>query len=116
MILHLSSDLMFQSKISSAARAAGSECMVDRSATKLVERVEDPARVHLVLIDLTLGSVDLSADIPLLHQNFVNSKVIAYGPHVDVERLTLAEECGADQVLTRGQLDREMTVIMQEAS
>ena len=113
MILLLSSDLMFQSRISSAARAAGMECIVDRSVTKLIERVAEPDTVSRVLVDLTLQSLDLTLEIPLIHQAFPNCKIVAYGPHVDVERLTLAEESGADVVVTRGQMDRDITSIIQ---
>ncbi len=113
MILLLSSDLMFQSRISSAARAAGKACVVDRSVIKLVERVAKPDLVSLVLVDLTLLSVDLTQDLPLLHQAFTHCKIVAYGPHVDVERLTLAEESGADDVVTRGQMDRDLVAIIQ---
>ena len=106
---------MFQSRISSAARAAGKECVVDRSVTKLIERVAEPGSVSLVLVDLTLRTVELAQEIPLLHQTFYNCKIMAYGPHVDVERLTLAEEAGADAVLTRGQMDRDLVAIIQGA-
>lgn len=115
MILLLSSDLMFQSRISGAARSAGKPCMVERTVSKLVERVTDPESVRLVLIDLTLASVDLKLDIPSLQQRFTNSKVLAYGPHVEVERLDLAEAAGANAVLTRGQMDRDLVAIIQEA-
>jgi DNA-binding NarL/FixJ family response regulator len=106
---------MFQSRISSTARAAGKACVVERSAIKLVERVQEPDSVSLVLIDLTLQSVDLTQDIPLLHQSFSKCKILAYGPHVDVERLTLAQEAGADEVVTRGQMDRELVAIIRGA-
>ncbi len=115
MILLLSSDLMFQSRISSTARAAGKTCLVERSASKLVERVQDQDAVSLVLIDLTLNSVDLMQDIPLIRQSFSKCKILAYGPHVDVQRLTLAQEAGADAVVTRGQMDRDLALIVQGA-
>ena len=106
---------MFQSRISSAARDAGKPCVVDRSVAKLVERVLEPDTVKLVLIDLTLRTVELGVEIPLLHQTFSNCRVIAYGPHVDVDRLTLAEQAGADAVVTRGQMDRDLAAIIQGA-
>lgn len=106
---------MFQSRISSTARAAGKACIVERSAAKLVERVQEPDAVSLVLVDLTLQAIDLTQDIPLLHQSFSNCKIMAYGPHVDVERLTLAQEAGADSVVTRGQMDRDLVAIIQGA-
>lgn len=104
---------MFQSRISSAARAAGKTCLVDRTVDKLIERVAEPDAVKLVLIDLTLRSVDLDSEIPRLHQSFSNGHIVAYGPHVDVERLSQAEQAGADRVVTRGQMDRDLAEIIQ---
>ena len=84
---------MFQSRISSAARTASKNCMVDRSVAKLVERATTPDEVELVLLDLTLGAVDLGVAIPMFHQSFVHCKV----------------------VLTRGQMDRDLVAIIQGA-
>ena len=53
MILLLSSDLMFQSRISSTARAASKTCLTERSVAKLIERVAEPNTVSMILIDLT---------------------------------------------------------------
>ena len=115
MILLLSTDLMFQSRISSAVRAADRVCVVDRSVSRLIERVTEPGAVTLVLVDLTLRTFDLVQEIKQLHQTFSNCKIMAYGPHVDVERLSLAEEAGADAVVTRGQMDRDLVAIIQGA-
>jgi hypothetical protein len=115
MILLLSSDLMFQSRISSSARALEKTCVTDRSVAKLVERVSEASLVRMVLIDLTLNTIDLAIDIPTLKNVFPSCKIIAYGPHVDVERLQLAQESGAHAVFTRGQMDRDMTSILEGA-
>ena len=106
---------MFQSRISGAARGAGKTFLSERTVAKLIERATAPDEVEMVLIDLTLNTIDLGLDIPLLHQSFVNCRVVAYGPHVDVERLALAQESGADEVLTRGQMDRNLNGVIQGA-
>ncbi len=113
MILLLSSDLMFQSRISSTARAAGKACLTERSVAKLIERVTEPNAVSMILIDLTLRTIDLALEIPLIQNAFPEGKILAFGPHVDVERLQAAEEAGADLVLTRGQMDRDLVAILQ---
>lgn len=115
MILLFTTDLMFQSRISGTARTLGKECLVDRSIERFSERVAEPSSVNLVLIDLTLRTLELAQLIPQLHQSFTNCKVLAFGPHVDVERLTLAQESGADAVMTRGQFDRDLVAIIQGA-
>lgn len=114
-IAHLSTDLMFQSKISGAARLAGKSCLADRSVASLLGRIENPSSVKYVFIDLSLSQIDLSKDIPVLHEHFENAIVVAYGSHVDTERLSMAKECGADLVMTRGQLDRDIVSMLHEA-
>jgi hypothetical protein len=46
-----------------------------------------------------------------MRERFPDAKQLAYGPHVDVERLQQATVLGIDEVLTRGQFDRDMTTI-----
>ncbi len=111
-ILLLTNDLMFQSRVSGSVHTANKTFMVDRSVSKLVERSEDPNSVELVLIDLAFGDVELSAAIPTFKSSFPNARVLAFGPHVDVERLAQAESAGADQVMTRGQFDRDLLKIV----
>lgn len=115
MILLLTSDLMFQSRIGAAVTASGNTMMVARDAESLISRVTEPNAVRLILIDLTLVSLDLATAIPTLKSSFIDSVVLAYGPHVDVERLELADRSGADRVITRGQMDRDLVAIIATA-
>lgn len=115
MILLLTSDLMFQSSIGAAVTASGNTMMVARDAESLISRVTEPNAVRLILIDLTLVSLDLATAIPTLKNSFIDSVVLAYGPHVDVERLELADRSGADRVITRGQMDRDLVAIIATA-
>lgn len=112
MIVLLTNDLMFQSRISGAVKNAGKVLVVDRTVERVVQRSEQPNEVTLVLIDLTLESLQLAEAIPQLKLAFGSARVLAFGPHVDVERLSEAHESGADAVLTRGQFDRDLMSIV----
>jgi DNA-binding NarL/FixJ family response regulator len=111
-IVLLTNDLMFQSRISGAAKNAGKVLVVDRTVERVVQRSEHPSEVTLVLIDLSLAALPLAEAIPQLKLAFASAKVLAFGPHVDVDRLSEAQESGADAVLTRGQLDRDLVSIV----
>jgi DNA-binding NarL/FixJ family response regulator len=113
-IVLLTNDLMFQSKVSGAVRNAGKQLIVDRSVERVVERADANA-VKLVLIDLSLQTLDLETAIRSLHDEFGNASVMAFGAHVDVARLDEASRAGADSVLTRGQFDRDLNEIVQSA-
>lgn len=114
MIILLTNDLMFQSRVSAAVRNAGKTFLVDRTVSKLQERCEDASSVELVLIDLAFQDLDLSSGVTELRQAFGQAKVIAFGPHVDVPRLNLAQEVGCDVVMTRGQFDRDLAEIVSQ--
>lgn len=112
MIVLLTNDLMFQSRVSGAVRNAGKTFVVDRSVERLVERAVPGDSVQLVLIDLSFPGVDLDVAVPALKAAFANSRIISFGPHVDVERLTAAVDAGSDVVMTRGQFDRDLATIV----
>ncbi len=114
MIVLLTNDLMFQSKVSGAVRNAGKQLIVDRTVERLIERADANA-VKLVLIDLSLQTVDLDSAVPSLRDGFGNASIMAFGAHVDVARLDEAHRAGADLVLTRGQFDRDLNEIVQSA-
>jgi DNA-binding NarL/FixJ family response regulator len=105
---------MFQSRISGVVKNAGKVLVVDRTVDRVVQRAEQPSDVTLVLIDLALDSLQLAEAIPQLKLAFGSAKLLAFGPHVDVDRLSEAHESGADAVLTRGQFDRDLVKIVGE--
>ncbi len=112
MIALLTNDLMFQSRVSGAAKNAAKTLIVDRSVEGLAGRCVDKNSVQVTLIDLSFAGVDLQDAIPALKKEFPNTKVIAFGPHVDIDRLEQAELAGADKVMTRGQFDRDLQSII----
>lgn len=111
-IVFFSSDLMFQSRVSSVVRQGGNELIVVRSIEMLRERSLADTELRIAVLDLSLKSIDLNDVIGALKNDYPAITVVAYGAHVDVEALENAQRAGADIVLTRGQFDRDMARIL----
>ncbi len=96
----LSDDLIFSSRITGTARAHGGTLTVFRDAEKLLDSFsEDPLAIILDLHNATLDLPVLLACV-LGYFKYI-PKVIAYGSHVDAERLHAARTAGCDLVLPR---------------
>jgi DNA-binding NarL/FixJ family response regulator len=89
---------MDRSKVSSAAAAAGIEVTVVRSPAALVAAVAEEA-VDVVVVDL--GRADAIDAIAAATVGTGGARILAYGSHVDTERLDAAARAGADPVLAR---------------
>lgn len=93
-ILALVRDLMFSSKITSTARAAGIAVKVIRDPEKLnqekgVKLLVDLAEPHAIASAMTWKQ---------LH----GGMVIGFASHVDTNTIFKAQQAGFDQVLSRG--------------
>ena len=112
--IHFSSDLLFGSQIANTAILIGVTLEQIGTPDELCKRVvaED---VHGVLIDLSATIADLTQLVADLRRAAPAAiKVYAYGPHVQTTRRHAAEEAGCDQVMTRGQLHRELTRTLRQ--
>jgi len=96
----LSGDLIFASRIRSAAEQAGLQFELSGNVA------EKPRReVVMVIVDLSTRS-GIVSELMERCQNYVpQADVIAYGPHVQAGRLKEARQAGIPTVLTRGQFD-----------
>lgn len=111
----LSGDLMFQSRISGAAKAAGHTLSVNRQLEKLLEKLASlEGAVGGIIVDLTLTGLDLGLIATTVRDKLPTVKLVAYGPHVQEGPLQKATDAGFDLVLTRGQFDRDLASIMQQ--
>lgn len=94
--LMLCDDLIFASKVTATARAAGAEVRVARTAAKFREWLADaPA---CAIIDLGFAGLDWDG---LLAERPAATRVVAFGSHVDVAGLAAARAAGCDPVLPR---------------
>jgi CheY-like chemotaxis protein len=93
-------DLMFGSRIRSAAQQAGVTALFVGAASDLMARA---AGADLVLLDLETRWLDAPGTIAALKaaETTASVPVVAFGSHVDGDALTAAREAGADRVLAR---------------
>src|SRR4051812_27902293 len=99
---YLTNDLFFSSRVSGVAQRIGLDLRVANSLDKL------PADCRLVVLDLTLPSLNIAATVQTIKETQPTTRIIAYGPHVQDALLQGAQAAGCDEVLSRGQFDREM--------
>jgi CheY-like chemotaxis protein len=106
--LILSDDLIFTSRIAGTARALGLEVRAARSAEALVELARRQAP-RGVLVDLHNPGLDVSDLLSRLREVCpAPPRVVAYGSHVDAERLRAARAAGCDPVLPRSKFIEDL--------
>lgn len=106
--LMLCDDLMFFSRVSGAARAAGRSVRMVRSAADLLAAARDSPPAG-VIIDLQHPGLDLPALLAQLPAACPSRpRVIAYGSHVEANVLRAAREAGCDRVMPRSQFVSEL--------
>jgi CheY-like chemotaxis protein len=99
-------DLFFQARISSAAKAAGRTVRFVASQAALPE---DAAGV-VALVDLDAG-LDVVESIRLLKAAGAKP-VVAFGPHLDVTLRKRARAAGADRVLAKSKFVTDLPHIL----
>ena len=97
--LLLSDDLIFNSRVSATARAYGSTVTPVKTIAALLAKAQESPPVAAIL-DLQHSPFDLPELLTAL-KAIGSIRVVAYGAHVDAERLKAAKEAGCDIVLTR---------------
>lgn len=106
--LLLCDDLMFASRITGEARALGLTVKPVRSLDQLLTLAgqETPS---CVLLDLSFPGLELSDLFRRLAEACPSRpRVVAYGSHVDTERLRAARSAGCDPVLPRSKFVEEL--------
>jgi DNA-binding NarL/FixJ family response regulator len=102
------SDLMFQPRIETAARAAGLSVRVATPAAVAA----DPGDPALVVVDLHEREGDALAAIRTAKA--AGAPVLAFGRHTDAAALRAAREAGADVVVPRSQLVDELPDLIRK--
>jgi DNA-binding response OmpR family regulator len=97
----LCDDLIFASKVTGTARAAGLTVAVARNLPRFAELLAETAPAG-VLLDLHHDGLDLPVLLAALRDRCAAMpRVTAFGSHVDAGRLKAAREAGCDLVLAR---------------
>jgi CheY-like chemotaxis protein len=111
MVLFLSSDLVFSSRLASAGKRVGCEVSAVSSVDAAVARMQAQP-VKLVILDLATGDLDPASSVATLRNAKGDVKIIAYAPHVHEAKLEAARAAGSDEVLTRGAFDSRMDELL----
>jgi hypothetical protein len=115
MLVLLTKDLFFVPRVRSAAAPHNVEVAVvlSTASEKFIALPTDA--VTACITDLSSVSVEVIAEVvETLRQRFPQAKLIAFGPHVQEQRLAAAQAAGCHQVLTRGQLDKQIDRLIIE--
>lgn len=107
-VVFLSGDLMFASRVGGAAKAAGYEF---RFGGSLPEDHTDTIR--FVVLDLSTRSGLTSEIVSQCAERCPSAQLIAYGPHVQVQKISAARAAGIPTVMTRGQFDSKLPTLFQ---
>jgi CheY-like chemotaxis protein len=110
-VLFLSSDLVFSSRLSGVAGRLGVSISSVSSIDAAIARVIGDS-VDLVILDLSANHLDPQSAVARLRESSPELAVIAYAPHVHEDRLQAADDAGCNEVLTRGQFDRQMEELL----
>ena len=111
--LILSNDFFFGSRLCEAVKGHGHQvtmaATLDASAVATAE-----SDWQLVVFDLTLQTITIEEVAAWRERLTPTPTLIAFGPHVRTGQLERAKEAGCDLVLTRGQLDQQLKLVLDE--
>ncbi|MEM9365030.1 MAG: histidine kinase [Planctomycetota bacterium] len=102
-VLFLSGDLIFASRVRSAAESAGLRFQISGQ----LPATEDLSILHVIL-DLSTRSSLLPQIVEDAASKTPRAKLIAYAPHVQTGRIAMAQDAGVPTVMTRGQFDASL--------
>ena len=114
-ILVVAQNLIFLPRVESAAVPFGIKVRLAATAEKFGE-LHRQADVLLVLVDLEGSRGAWAAVVGRLVASESRPRIVAYGPHSDVETLDLARNAGCDQVLTKGQFSSTLHDLVRTAA
>jgi DNA-binding response OmpR family regulator len=114
-VLLISADLIVQSRLAAAAMRAGI-APPKTSNWQTAESIVKEADYGLVIVDLSTPGLEVARVVPELRAQLpASTPIVAFAPHVHTAKLAAAREAGCDQVLSRGQFDREVVALIQRS-
>ncbi|WP_417378546.1 hypothetical protein [Gimesia sp.] len=112
-VLVLCSDIMFSSQITGAARQLEYSFCTVLSTRQALAQVDDSLR-QVLLVDLNQPSLNWE-QLTTIHQEHPGLISIAFGPHVDVEKLAAARAAGCTEVMPRSRFSAQLPQILESA-
>jgi AmiR/NasT family two-component response regulator len=114
-VVLVANDLAVISRVDAAAARIGAKVSsIASDAAQIAERSKE-LKADIIVIDLST-SIDVKSLIEQVRVTTTNSpRLVAFGPHVHLERLEAAKEAGCDAVLSRGQFLSQIDAILSVA-
>ncbi|TWT47811.1 response regulator [Botrimarina hoheduenensis] len=114
--LLIATDLMSVSAASGAAQRAGTELRTvgPTAIEKTLTSAAEARQIGLIVIDLTAPIADVAALVVWLRSAAPAAQIIAFGPHVQEQRLAAAESAGCDRVISRGQWHKQAEQLLRD--
>jgi DNA-binding NarL/FixJ family response regulator len=109
-IVALVTDLIFRSKIDSAARSVGVAVNFAGSASQIRERLKQDDTTRL-LVDM--GHAAALESIEAAGQHEPRPHIVAFASHVDTEMIAAARRAGADEVLARSAFSARIAQLLE---
>jgi len=106
-VIFVSDDLMFWSRVTGLARAAGVDA-VRLSDEAAMERAFQEGGVVRVIADLACRGVDLTAWAAKWKTADPVPELVAFGSHVNEAALAAARAAGFDRVMPNSRFNREL--------
>ena len=107
------SDLIFTSKVAGTAQMLGMNCQTVMSGAKAESVLAESDDFTGMVIDLNTPGLILESLVGSAPAE-LKARTVAFGPHVDVDKLKLAKEVGCAAVFTRGQFTSELPQILKQ--
>ncbi len=104
-------DVFFSSRLRDTLKHLGFGAATARSEAEVEAALEAGAMPSLIIIDLTMRTLDASGLVARLKGTETAARgvpVIAFAGHLEVERLAAAARAGADLVVTNGQVSSNL--------
>jgi CheY-like chemotaxis protein len=116
MILAAVDDLMFSSRISTAAKAVGATIRFTRSVEAVIAAARETSPA-LVILDLNSARTQPLEILAALKADPVLAAIptVGFVSHVDTPTIEAAREAGADRVLARSAFVEQLPQLLQAA-
>jgi CheY-like chemotaxis protein len=111
-VLFLSADLVFSSRLAAAAERQGITLTTVSSIDAAIALLA-AQDVRLIILDLSNPGLEPETEVVRLREACPGLAVVAYAPHVHEDRLRAAAAAGFNEVLSRGQFDRQMDDLLK---
>jgi DNA-binding response OmpR family regulator len=105
-------DLLFSTKVTGTANAVGCRVVVTGDVERATElcRAESP---RCILLDLGLPDLEIDTVVYRLRAASEDAPVIAYGSHVDRQRLDAASRAGCSEVMPRSKFSGTLPALLR---